>query len=241
MNCALAHLDGAYVLGALAPAERQEFARHLAGCDSCARRVQELAGLPGLLGRAHPSALEDEPGVPVPATLLPALLRETRRAERRRVLVSAGLAAAAAVVVGALVTYGAVGGRPSPDPGAGGPAPSATATATGTATAEPTPAALEMSPVRGAPVSGQLVVESVSWGTRLGLTCTYQGLGAGAGGAKYLLVVRTTDGRTEQVGTWQALPGRTMQLMAATAAQRDDIAAVEVRLATGLKVLELTI
>lgn len=237
MNCELAHLDGAYMLGALAPAERQAFARHLAGCDPCARSVRELAGLPGLLGRVHASALEDEPGVPLPDTLLPALLRETRRAERRRLLTAAGLAAVAAVVVGALVTYGVVGGAPAPGSEAGGPVPSATATAT----TEPAPTALEMTAVRGAPVSGELVLENVAWGTRLGLTCTYRGVGVDGGGATYILLVRTTDGRTEQVGTWLALPGRTMQLAAGTAEHRDDIEAVEVRLSTGLKVLELTI
>ena len=33
MSCELAHDAGAYVLGALSPAERSAFQAHLAGCD----------------------------------------------------------------------------------------------------------------------------------------------------------------------------------------------------------------
>ena len=51
MTCEMAHLDGAYVLGSLSPSERQQFERHLRVCVDCARSVQELAGLPGLLTR----------------------------------------------------------------------------------------------------------------------------------------------------------------------------------------------
>ena len=51
MSCPFAHDDAAYVLGALSPAERLEFERHLGRCDDCTRAVRELAGLPGLLGR----------------------------------------------------------------------------------------------------------------------------------------------------------------------------------------------
>jgi len=42
---------GAYVLGALAPADRSAYERHLANCARCREEVAQLAGLPGLLGR----------------------------------------------------------------------------------------------------------------------------------------------------------------------------------------------
>ena len=78
---------------------------------------------------------------------------------------------------------------------------------------------------------------SVAWGTRLELTCSYgvgrRGVRACRRSATYAMFVRTREGRVEQVATWRSLPGRTMQLAAATAAARDDIASVEVRTPTG--------
>ena len=71
-----AHLDAAYVLGALSPTERQDFERHLSTCSDCARSVRELAGLPGLLSRLTQDevlALGQQPAVP--PTVLPGLLR----------------------------------------------------------------------------------------------------------------------------------------------------------------------
>ena len=80
-------------------------------------------------------------------------------------------------------------------------------------------------------------------GTRLDLTCTYFTPAAHDYGpphaVEYAMFVRTQDGRTEQVATWRALPGKTMQLTAATAAGRDNIASVEVRTARGTPVLRL--
>ena len=46
MSCEFAHQDGAYVLGALSPAERREFEQHLAGCDECARRCASSPACP---------------------------------------------------------------------------------------------------------------------------------------------------------------------------------------------------
>src|SRR4051794_40547905 len=48
---AYAEWDAAYVLGALAPAERLEFEGHLALCTRCRASVAEIAGLPGLLAQ----------------------------------------------------------------------------------------------------------------------------------------------------------------------------------------------
>jgi hypothetical protein len=54
-----------------------------------------------------------------------------------------------------------------------------------------------------------------------------------------VLVVRGRDGRTEEVASWRALPGRTMRLTGASAYSLDEIAAVEVRTARGAALLEL--
>ena len=109
MTCQFAHLDGAYVLGSLAPAERLEFEAHLPGCAECSRGVRELAGLPGLLAQVDVADLEvPTPDAPLPQTLLPALVREVRGEQRRRSVLTAAVAAAvAAVFVSALAIGGA--------------------------------------------------------------------------------------------------------------------------------------
>ncbi|GAA2510369.1 anti-sigma factor family protein [Pilimelia columellifera] len=58
MKCEHEHADAAYVLGALSPAERTDYERHLAGCVACREGVADLAGLPGLLGRLDAAAVE---------------------------------------------------------------------------------------------------------------------------------------------------------------------------------------
>jgi hypothetical protein len=84
---------GAYVLGALDPAERSEVESHLAGCAACREELATLVGLPAALGRlstvealaagrgapaavGSPSSVPDRTGSPaaVPAA------RETRSA-----------------------------------------------------------------------------------------------------------------------------------------------------------------
>lgn len=233
MTCRYAHHDGSFVLGALSPTERQEFAEHLAGCADCARAVRELAGLPGLLARVDPDVLECSPiEEPVPDTLLPTLVRQVRHTQRRRMFVTAGVAAAAAMIVavGTLSLTGALDGDRTPTA-----SPSSSATLI-------TPAGQAMLPVGQASMAANLAFEPVAWGTRLDLTCTYP-LGEDAyespRAATYALVVHTRDGRTEQVATWRSLPGQTMRLAAASSASLEDISSVEVRTAGGEPVLRL--
>ena len=51
MKCPQTLEVGAFVLGALVPAERDAFEKHLGECAICREEVAELAVLPGLLGR----------------------------------------------------------------------------------------------------------------------------------------------------------------------------------------------
>src|SRR5262245_49866304 len=55
MSCEHEHDDGAYVLGALSPAERAAYERHLSTCSFCREAVADIAVLPGLLGRLDPA------------------------------------------------------------------------------------------------------------------------------------------------------------------------------------------
>ncbi|GAA5166757.1 MULTISPECIES: anti-sigma factor family protein [Amycolatopsis] len=98
--------DAAYVLGALSPEDRAAFEAHLKDCAECARSVQELAGLPGLLAQVGPEMVE--PPEPPPG-VLPSMLGAVRKARRRRTLTTTvvGVAAAAAVVAAVFVPQAA--------------------------------------------------------------------------------------------------------------------------------------
>jgi len=227
--CGHEHEDGAYVLGALSPEERVAFERHLPGCESCARSVRELAGLPGLLARVPVEVVDAEHvPAPVPDTLLPALVRRVRRSRRRTAWLTSGLVAAAAAVA-----IGAVGVATLDDD----PPPSAAPTV-GPTTAAP----VLLRPVGEKPVSGWLSMTQVGWGTRLDLECSYAAENNPYHDddvPTYTMVVTTSDGTSEQVASWKGLPGKTMRLTGATAADVDDIADVEIRNAGGETVLEL--
>ncbi|WP_243058170.1 anti-sigma factor [Nocardioides sp. SR21] len=222
-TCDFAHLDAAYVLGALSADERLEYERHLPGCRSCSQAVQELAGLPGLLAQVSPDVLESEPDEePVPDTLLPSLVREVRRTQHRRRW-TAALVAAAAVVLVAAVSVVVVATNGDEAPPAAAPA-------------------REMTQVEQSSVWGELSMTSVDWGTRLDLTCSYEAPSGGYlddGPPVYSLVVHTRDGATEQVASWTGLPGEPVHITGATARTTEEISYVEVRTADGQPVLSL--
>ncbi|MDQ6523731.1 zf-HC2 domain-containing protein [Nocardioides sp. LHD-245] len=220
MSCPYTRLDGAYVLGALAAGERAEYERHLPGCADCSRALRDLAGLPGLLGRVQPDAVEQlRPAEPIPVTLLPAMVAQVRRSRGRRRAVIASTVAAAAVLlllvaVGIGTTLGDDGPRPSPQL-----------------------AAAQRMDALGTGSSGWVALTARRWGTQIDLTCSYQGPETGP--ASYVLVVTATDGRSEQAGTWRTEPGREVHVTMATSVAPDDIAAVEVRTESGYSVLRL--
>ena len=244
--------DGAYVLGALSPEDRVAFERHLPTCPECAQSVRELAGLPGLLARVPVEILDPEKlPMPVPETLLPALVRRVRRSQLRRMWITGGLVAAAATIaIGAVVVASLGSGDDDPASAAPKVAPTATATVTATTTPTTTPttapttaAPVLMTPVGPEPISGWLSLTQVGWGTRLDLECSYAQQIEGYSDpswSTYTMYVHTTDGHTERVASWKAVPGKTMKLSAATASDVDDITNVEVRTAAGKTVLELT-
>lgn len=245
MSCEWAHLDGAYVLGSLAPTERLAFEQHLAACDECSRNVRELAGLPGLLAQVDPAHLEPEGVAPepnVPPTLLPALVREAHSVQRRRTFAVAAAAAAVVALLGggAVATTQALSDSSRLD---ARPAPTVTVSLSAT----PSPSAssgtgLPMTPLRPTSMTADLLMTPVAWGTRLDMSCAYEateGGYEGAAGPQYALVVGRHGGGTEQVATWRGLPGRRMQLSAATATEHNEIAWVEVRTEDGTPLLRL--
>jgi len=220
MSCEFAHLDGVYVLGALAAGERAAYERHLPGCVECTRALRDLAGIPGLLGRVQLETVEQlRPAEPVPATLLPAVQAEVRRAQgRRRVAVGSFVAAAAVLLALLAVGVGTTLGDDAQPP-------------------QQQLAAAQRMDGLGTGSSGWVSLTARPWGTRIDLTCTYEGPVAGP--ATYVLVVTSTDGRTEQVGTWRTADGQEVHVTMATAVAPDDIASVEVRTDSGYSVLRL--
>jgi hypothetical protein len=205
-----ATFDAAYVLGALAPEDRQRFEQHLRTCDRCAASVRELAGLPGLLARVDSPAVVPDAGPP-PPDLLPAVIKRVRRGRRIRTAVTA---VSAVVAVSACVALGVVAW---PQPAA---PPSTTMTALGQF-----------------PVRADARLAAFSWGTQVDMTCSYTG---GRSGGEYALVAISRSGEETQLATWKAVPDNTARLSIGTAVRQSDLAALEVRLGTGLALLRLT-
>jgi hypothetical protein len=215
--------DAAYVLGALGQQERLAYEEHLRTCTRCSAAVTELAALPGLLARL--------PGVPEPAgaagrppdTVLPGLLAGVRRDRSRRRAwgAAAGVAAAAVLVTGTAVVTDQLGSTPA-EPGA--------------------PVALVA--VGDAPVHADLRLEEVAWGTRITMTCRYDGPApsdpyAGGEGTTYqLVVVSAEDQTTQSVARWQALPGRDARVTGSTDLSPDEIAGVQLQDGDGTVLLE---
>lgn len=230
-GCPLAHSDAAYVLGALSPADRLEFERHLPGCETCRRSVAELAGLPGLLGRVPREQVEAPlPFEPLPETVLPALVARVRREQRRRaVLVTVGAAAAVAVVaLGATALQAARDDGPTPQ--------ALPSSASSTVTA-----AMPMDVLVDYGVRADVSLAQGSSGTTVGYVCRYADDDySGDGHAyRYNLVLFTRAGERETVASWWAEPGKTFADDTTTAIALKDITKVELQNDHGTPILRL--
>ncbi|WP_432457252.1 anti-sigma factor family protein [Cellulomonas iranensis] len=228
--------DAAYVLGALAPAERRDFETHLAGCAQCRAAVGELAGVPGLLAMVPPDVALALPGEPAGASAAPgarassvggddgspaadagagaqvvplarvAAAARHRRARRRFALVGA---AAALVVLGGV---------------AGSAVTSATAPRPAAVAADARTVAL--TPVGGSGVTADLTLVPAGWGTRLDWSCAYEAAELPVG--VYEMVLVGDDGERTVVATWTSTGEREASgLGASSALPLDGIARVE--------------
>ncbi len=229
----LCRSDAAYVLGALSPADRHAYEDHLRECDACQASVQRIAGLPGLLALTSADAVED-PGVPVPETLLPSLIARVRSAQRRRRWVTGGLLAAAAAAV--LLVSGVLIVHENAEEalyraGSGG---TVLTTSPGTAAAVPderTP----MIPVAPGPMTASLELTDKKWGTAITVICSYTDTIDSS--VSYDLAVIDTEGQHSPAGSWRAVPGATARVAVATAVPRNRIASLEVLLPDGRTIL----
>lgn len=220
MICEFTLDDGAYVLGALGPAERAAFERHLPSCPTCREAVATLAVLPGLLGR-----LDAATALP-PVAAPPSLLRRTiaaaaaqRRVERRRRMWFATASGLAAIALAAVVGVGvhlADGGSP----------PSAPLTA--------------MQPaISDVPVTAAVGLIATEGGTRIDMTCRYA-TGYEGKWVIRLVVYPRWGGTGEQVGTWTAKAGQVLSLSGITHLVPSDIERVELQRADSTPLLTWT-
>ncbi|MEA9986821.1 MULTISPECIES: anti-sigma factor family protein [Subtercola] len=223
-----AEWDAAYVLGALAPAERHEYEQHLAECPACKAALAELAGVPGLLAtlsaaegaallEAPPAGLEDDR-----LTVLPTLLARARRHRTRtRVVASAAaLVAVAAAVSLTLVISLAVSPQSrvqaaptsSPTPG-GDPANS-----------------VVFDQEIPSPLTAVATFADEPWGTLIEWKCTYGGGSQPeqAYSRGYAMVITDRAGLSTQVATWSSGPGTVALPTATTSIRRADIASATI-------------
>lgn len=223
MTCPHAYSDGAYVLGALGPAERAAYEAHLAECPSCAAAVAQLAVLPGLLGRVSEDALR--PATPEPDRLA-RLIEKVVEARRRQARARRWQFAAALAAVTVLAVAGTVAVREAPVRDAG-------------------PALVAMTPVAsGVELVADVGYEPITGGTKVRMVCRYpvvEQVERDVPSRVYQLVATGADGSTEHLGSWWAKPGDEVDVSALTRYRIGELVGLELRTAAGDPVLKFEI
>lgn len=191
-------LLGGYVLGGLADPDLARVQDHLPTCPACRDELATLAALPGLLRRRPPN----EPDLPAPPALLPALLAEVD-AQRRRARRRGGLRLAAAAVTVAALTAGgsALLTRDTVTQGPQARFIAAAGTATG----------------------GNVQLVAKPWGTAL--TVTLSGLPRSG---RFVLQATGRDGAREQAAAWGATTNGVAKVVGATSLTPGDVTSVSV-------------
>ncbi|MDX6275971.1 MAG: hypothetical protein QOJ72_99 [Nocardioidaceae bacterium] len=211
--------DAAYVLGMLSSEDRRDFERHLTSCPSCSASVAELAGMPGILGTlsrdeavalsAEADAADTEVPPHDPELVTRLAVAVGRRRQRVRLASAiAGVAAAAALVIGG-VTIGSADNS-SPEQAA----------------------AVAMTQVKPGLMTADISVTKKSWGTRFDWSCHYLNTAVwDSGTSKYELVATDNGGTDTVVATWTANGPKTTALAAASSLPTSSIRHLEIRLA----------
>jgi hypothetical protein len=207
--------DGAYILGALAPAARAEYERHLATCPPCRDSIAQLAVLPGLLGRLDPATAQRPTGAP--PSLLPRVLtamRMQRTAQRRRRALAGVAGMVVAVAVAAIVGIGFQLAQSPPD----------TDPSTAVVFAPMNVDAL------GDRLDAQIGLAEQQTGTLITVRCLYHG--SAERSWEVWLVVYPRNEDAESIGSWLAVGGTPVEISSVTHYSPAQIDRIELRSAT---------
>jgi putative zinc finger protein len=227
--------DAAYVLGSLSDVDRRKFEAHLRGCPSCRQSVDELSGMPALLGHLtvdEVTAIDDGGSDTPPPRVLTSLLATVSRRRRNARLATWAVAAAAAVVtvIGVLAGVQFHSGSPA------------------SVLPRSDTSAVAMTPVAPTELTATVAMTAQGWGTQIDMNCTYPaeaGTSAPDGDeppAKLAMVVVARDGNHERLATWMAVKGVRATPEGSTSMPIDQIAAVEIVSAdTGNVLLQRTL
>lgn len=227
--------DAAYVLGSLSDVDRRKYEAHLRGCPSCRQSVDELSGMPALLGQLtvdEVAAIDDgEPYAPPPRVLTSLLAKVSRRRRNARLATWAVAAAAAVVtVIGVLAGVQFHSGAPASVP------PRTDASA------------VTMTPVAPTELRATVRMTGHGWGTQIDMNCTYRAEVGNSGPdgddhlGKLAMVVVGRDGSHERLASWMAVEGVRATPGGSTSTPIDQIAAVQIVSAnTGNVLLQRTV
>lgn len=200
--------DAAYAMGALSAADRARYESHLAVCAECRAALAELVPAVGLLSRVHADDAARIGAEQVdPAGPKLLSIARARRRSRRRALWT-GVGIAAALAIAVPVTVVAFAPRP----------------------------AVSVALKGAAPLTATVSLTPVAWGTKIDMACLYAADAPDVGWT-YVLTVVGDDGKSTDLSTWKADPGRTATLSAGTAQPLSDIRTVEIRNAAGTVIL----
>jgi hypothetical protein len=228
--------DAAYVFGSLSDADRREYEAHLRNCPSCRQSVDELSGMPALLGHLtadEVAAIDDRASETLPPlrppTLTPLVAKVSRRRRVARVATWATAAAAAVMVFGVLVGVQFHWGAPASVP-------------------RTAASALTMTPVAPTELTATVTMTGHDWGTQIEMNCTYPvevGTSAPHGDephGKLAMVVVGRDGSHDRLATWMAVAGVRATPVGSTSMPIDRIGTVEIVSAdTGNVLLQRTV